>query len=246
MAKQVISKGAKKSTPDKRTDVKELMEKTVLPKSKSIFGSDGTSDSVYINISNVIEKCLKHFIHLKSANRDVSRSPLHILIGDMHTYDFPKKFIGFFEKMRFKGNRQRHDFLEQLDEVGLLILKLEYYQFIRWFVCNYLKLDLPPEADKWGKNILSEKHHTTAAHNTLKDEVEKLKATIAEQKEIIQGLSKPNPKNTKTRKNIVGISNNEEVAELEAKVLHQEKKIEGLLKSEREKTQIILNLKNKS
>lgn len=127
-----------------------LINKIIIPRSNQVYAPKNIDlIDIYVAVSNVLENCLKEYLKAKARELDVKSMELFTLIQMAGKSDMPKKFNGFFSIMRIKSNKQRHDYVESLDDLGLLILRLEFYQFIDWFVVSYLKLPPIEVAENW-------------------------------------------------------------------------------------------------
>ena len=195
------------TTTAKRNKVDEkhsLLQKIIIPKCKQVFTDKKEEEVsyVFVSISNVIENCLLLIWKNYNKSSDIKSMTLYVLIMNINALKiFPKKFIPFFRKVRLRGNIQRH-YVNTPDEIDLLIVRLEFYQFINWFVTTYLKLPPVEFAENWYKQFIANTNNIqnniktsistppkkTKKQDTTVDELEYYKRQIEHKDTIITSL----------------------------------------------------------
>jgi hypothetical protein len=216
--KNISKSGQVTATTTVDQAVKNLVSNILIPQCETVFNSNESNDTIFVSACNAIENSLRHYLSNQSTSIDFRSMRLFIMIDTVNNIpQFPKDFIGFFSTVRIKSNT-RHSEMEAATEIDLLILKLEFYKYINWFVCKYLKQDEIVAAKSWFMDF---------ENKFLKNN------TTPKSQQVIATKISENDKVNKVQ----------EISRLNDTIAHQQKVINGLLRSEKEKVQIINNLK---
>lgn len=248
------------ATTVKRNKVDEkqlLVQKIIIPQCKQIFTDKKEEEVsyVFVSISNVIENCL--LLIWKNYNKlsDKKSMTLYVLIMNISALKiFPKKFIPFFRKVRLRGNIQRH-YVNTPDEIDLLIVRLEFYQFVNWFVTTYLKLPPIEIVENWYKTISVKNQKTSdvtivtpvkktkekeVTKNDKEQEIKQYLLKIEYLEQTVDTLKKSEidlvKKNSKEKES-------EFVKKYQSEIKHYKNVINELTKNEKRLLQEIVNLK---
>ncbi len=117
----------------------ELIDRVLIVQSIDVFNANESYDKIFIAAGNVIERCLRFYLIATITGLKIEGTSLFDMIRlASKSPEFPQDFIDYFTFVRKKGNK-RHEELEGAKEIDLWILKLDYYKFLKWFVCEYLK-----------------------------------------------------------------------------------------------------------
>jgi hypothetical protein len=177
-------------------DVDTLINRILTKQCSVIFNATENNDTIFVSTCNAIERSLKYYLGNQSKSIDFQKMRLITMIDTVDIIrQFPKDFGSFFTIVRIKSNRRHHE-LESAKQINLLILKLEFYKFMKWFVCSYLKREEIEVAKKWYSDLVSPKEKTNAPiiqvpkiiENT--DDIEHLNEKIKHQEKVIDGLKK--------------------------------------------------------
>lgn len=142
--------------------IDQLINDVIIPKCIKLYAYDDaylSIDDVHLSLSGAVEKCLRYYAEDKNIQLEGNYNLNKLLHEIERNTNFPKKFIGYCHKFRAIGNSERHDITNAITKESLFILRLEFYEFITWFVNKYLKQSPIEILEYWHKEIYEKEHN---------------------------------------------------------------------------------------
>ncbi len=196
--------GSKKAKNETTThpiysDSDELYNRILVKQCEVIFNSDDNNDTIYLSAENVIENCIKFYLKDKSKDIDFIHMEFFALIANIRKNQDFEEYIGFFTLVRLKRNKV-HEELESARDINLLILKLTFYKFIKWFVCEFLRKDEIDVAKQWYIEFTGKLNNTTLSscslsklkENNSAEEIHKINLRLDEYEKKLAAIANEN------------------------------------------------------